>query len=160
MTAPDVRLRTVEDADLAYFFVHMQDPEAIRMAAFTPADPSDRDAFETRWQRIRTNPTGTVRTILADGQVAGHVASFEYAGSTEVTYWLGREHWGRGIATRALRELLTEVTVRPLHARTVQDNAASLRVLERCGFRRCGEARGFANGRGAEVPEFVLVLDE
>lgn len=159
MTPPDVRLRTVEDADLAFFFAHMQDPAAIQMAAFTPADPSDRDAFAARWQRIRTHPTGTVRTILADGQVAGHVASFAYAGNTEVTYWLGREHWGRGIATQALREFLAEVTTRPLHARAVQDNAASLRVLERCGFRVCGEDRGFANGRAAEVAEYVLVLD-
>ncbi|GAA2759665.1 GNAT family N-acetyltransferase [Actinopolymorpha rutila] len=159
MTPPDVRLRTVEDADLPFFFAHLQDPEAIQMAAFTPADPSDRDGFEARWQRIRTHPTGTVRTVLADGQVAGHVASFDYAGNTEVTYWLGREHWGRGVATRALREFLAEVTIRPLHARAVQDNAASLQVLERCGFRVCGQDRGFANGRAAEVAEYVLVLD-
>ncbi|MFD2080627.1 Protein N-acetyltransferase, RimJ/RimL family [Actinopolymorpha cephalotaxi] len=160
MTAPDVRLRAVEDADLPVFFGHLQDPEAIRMAAFTPADPSDGDAFAARWQRIRTHPTGIVRTILADGQVAGHVASYESGGDTEVTYWLGREHWGRGVATLALRAFLTEVTLRPLRARAVQDNAASLRVLQRCGFRVCGQDRGFANGRGAEVAEFVLVLDE
>jgi len=80
-------------------------------------------------------------------------------GKPEVTYWLGREHWGQGLATWALRELLQEVTVRPIYGGAAADNAASLRVLAKCGFKLCGEESGFANARGAELTELRLVLD-
>jgi GNAT superfamily N-acetyltransferase len=81
-----------------------------------------------------------------------------WSGKPEVSYWLGREFWGKGIATTALRLFLSVVAVRPLYARAARDNAASIRVLEKCGFTIAGSARGFANARGAEVEEMVLVL--
>jgi RimJ/RimL family protein N-acetyltransferase len=76
-----------------------------------------------------------------------------------VTYWLGREHWGKGIATRALREFLTIERTRPLFGSAAKDNAASVRVLEKCGFRLAGESRGYANARCAEIDEVLLRLD-
>jgi RimJ/RimL family protein N-acetyltransferase len=60
---------------------------------------------------------------------------------------------------RSFKLLLTNVKVRPLYARVVKDNIASLRVLEKCGFARIGEDKGFANARGEEVEEFILRLD-
>ena len=77
---------------------------------------------------------------------------------SQVCYWLGREFWGKGIASRALRVFLREVQVRPLYARVAKDNVASLRVLQKCGFEIRGEARGFAHARGEEVEELVLEL--
>lgn len=75
----------------------------------------------------------------------------------EVSYGLGKTFWGRGIATQALALFLAEVSIRPIHARVAKDNAASLRVLERNGFTISGEDRGFAEGRGAEIEEWLLV---
>jgi len=98
------------------------------------------------------------RTVLVDGEVAGHVVSFEQLGATEVTYWIARPLWGRGVASAALAAFLTEQRVRPLHARAAKDNAASLRVMQRCGFVVSGEDRGFANARRTEVEEFLLEL--
>ena len=46
-------LRTVEDSDLDVLFAHWTDEESNRMAAFTAADPSDRAAFDARWERLR-----------------------------------------------------------------------------------------------------------
>jgi len=80
-------------------------------------------------------------------------------GSREVTYWIDRAYWGRGIATAALRALLAAAPERPLYARAAADNAGSLRVLEKCGFRVSGHDRGYANARGAEIDEVVLTLD-
>ena len=91
-------------------------------------------------------------------RVAGNVLMFPHAGQPEVGYWVGREFWGRGVATRALAEFLRLVARRPLHARVATDNAASLRVLEKCGFASTGRDRGFAHGRGTEVEEYVLRL--
>jgi RimJ/RimL family protein N-acetyltransferase len=90
----------------------------------------------------------------------GSIASFELDGRREVTYWIARQDWGRGIATRALQQFLATIeTARPLYARAASDNAASLRVLEKCGFARVGADRAFAYGRGEETDEIVLRLD-
>jgi RimJ/RimL family protein N-acetyltransferase len=159
--AGDLRLREVVDADLETFFAQQCEPEAVWMAAFTVRDPADRTAFTAHWNRIRNDPGVAIRTIVWHGRIAGHVARYPgAAGQPEVTYWIGREFWGRGIARAALRAFIRSVApMRPLAARVAADNAASIRVLEGCGFVRRGEERGYANGRGAEIHEFLYELD-
>ncbi|MFE9921313.1 GNAT family N-acetyltransferase [Streptomyces sp. NPDC005774] len=156
MTGPEIALRAVHDSDLPVFYRQSNDPESLRMAAFTAEDPADRDAFEAHWARIRTAPDVVARTVLCDGDVVGHAAVYGTVGEREVTYWVDRAYWGRGIATAALRALLAEVTERPLHARVAADNAGSLRVLEKCGFRVLARETGYAPARGAETDELVL----
>jgi RimJ/RimL family protein N-acetyltransferase len=152
-------LRDVIDADLPIFFAQQLDPDANWMAAFTAKDPSNREAFDAHWDRIRAEPTIIIRTILCDGQVAGSVLSYEDEGKPEVSYWLGREFWGKGIATWALGEFLREVNLkRPMYARVAKDNLGSRRVLEKCGFAVIGEERGYANARGMEIAELLLEL--
>ena len=99
-------LRAIEDRDLGALFEHSTDREAIRMAAFTSPEADDRANFERRWARLRSDVSTTNRVVEVDGRVVGHIASFDLEGHREVTYWIGREDWGRGIATRALREFL------------------------------------------------------
>ncbi|MCD7437906.1 GNAT family N-acetyltransferase [Streptomyces lincolnensis] len=151
-------LREVHDSDLPVFFRQMNDPEAVRMAAFTAKDPADRDAFEAHWKRIRSSDA-VLRTVLADGDVVGNAAVYGEPGEREVTYWVDRAYWGRGVATAALSALLAEVPERPLYARAAADNAGSRRVLEKCGFRLTARASGYANARGEEIDEVVLVLE-
>jgi RimJ/RimL family protein N-acetyltransferase len=153
-------LREIEDRDLSVLFEHSTDRDAIRMAAFTPADPDDRPSFERRWARLRNDGSTTNRIVEVDGRVVGHIASFEMEGHREVTYWIGREDWGRGLATRALQDFLRIEAARPLYARAASDNAASIRVLTKRGFRIVGEGREFAHGRNEETDEVVLRLDE
>jgi RimJ/RimL family protein N-acetyltransferase len=56
-----------------------------------------------------------------------------------VGYWIGRDFWGKGIATQALSLFLTEKKTRPLYAHVVKENIGSRRVLEKCGFSLSGE---------------------
>ncbi len=154
-----VLLRDVETVDLDILFEFERDPESVRMAAFTAADPDDRVAFDAHWAKIRADPTVVARTIIDGGDVVGSAASFMMDGEREVTYWVERARWGRGIASAALALLLEEVTERPLGARAAADNAASLRVLERAGFRVIGENVDFAAGRGADTRELILRLE-
>jgi RimJ/RimL family protein N-acetyltransferase len=149
----------VIDNDLPIFFEHQLDSDAAYMAAFTAKDPSNRKAFEAHWNRIRHDDTVLTKTILFDNQVAGHILSYQYDGRTEVSYWLGKAHWSRGIATQALHTFLNHVQTRPLYARAAKDNIASIRVLQKCGFKISGEDIGFANARGQEIEELVLTLD-
>ena len=153
-------LREVRDEDLAVLFEQWADPVAAHMAAFTASDHMDQDAFERRWSRIRADETKIARVIVVDGDVAGSISSWGDPAEREVTYWIGRSYWGKGIATSALTAFLTVDRSRPLHARVAHDNVASRRVLEKCGFRVVATDRGFAEARSGEIEEFVLRLDE
>ncbi len=154
-----VPLRPLVDADLDAIYEQMKDPESVRMAAFTPDDPADRHAFLVHMSRVRDDPRCTTLVIEADGTIAGTIASFRIDDQTEVTNWIDRALSGRGIASAALQSLLSMTTERPLFARAASDNAASLRVLEKAGFRRIGVNRDFAHGRGEEIEETILRLD-
>lgn len=153
-------LRDVMKSDLPIFFNNQLDPEANRMAAFTAKDPTDRDVFMAHWTRILEDETITIQTILFDGQVAGSVLSYrDEDGQPEVSYWIGKPYWSKGVATRALSAFLDHIKVRPLYARAAKDNSGSLQVLEKCGFTRIGEDKGFSNARGEDVEEYILRLD-
>jgi len=155
----DLLLRDVVEDDLPLFFDFQLDPDANHMAAFTARDPTDRKAFIAHWNRILADPTTINRTIVCDGQVVGSVSSYIESGKPEVTYWIGRTHWGKGIATQALGAFLVQVdTRRPICARVAKDNMGSRRVLEKCGFQVIGGAKGFANARGEEIEELHLQL--
>ena len=142
------------DSDLPILFEHQLDPDATRMAAF----PSrDKDAFMAHWAKIMSDASVTLKTILFEDQVAGSIASFELLGEREVGYWIGKEYWGKGIATQALAEFLGYVKMRPLYAHVAKHNIASQRVLEKCGFEVTGEDK-YINPAGQEVEEFILKL--
>jgi RimJ/RimL family protein N-acetyltransferase len=127
-----VRLREVDDADLDVFFANQADREA-SMLADVPS--RERAPFDAHWARIRADPQIVIRTIEVDGQVAGNVLSFIHRGARVVGYWLGRDWWGRGLATSALAAFLEIVDERPLRATVAHGNLASVRVLEKNGFR-------------------------
>ena len=156
MSTPEtVTLRDVIDADLPVFFEFERDPVANEMAAF-PA--RDREAFMEHWKtNILGNDTGRKRTILRDGDVVGNILSWQQSGDTLVGYWVGREHWGRGVASRALALFLLEVDERPLHAHVAAHNAGSIRVLEKCGFRVVGEQT--IDESGTRIDEVILRLE-
>ncbi len=153
-----VVLRDVREGDLPTFFEQQLDSSANHMAAFTSKDPTDRDAFTAHWATILGDDAITTKTILFEGRVAGHIARFERFGKPEVTYWIGKEYWGKGIATKALSEFLRDLKARPLYARAAKDNIGSLRVLEKCGFAVSGYEKAFANARGEDVEEVIWKL--
>ncbi|WP_409271667.1 GNAT family N-acetyltransferase [Neobacillus sp. SCS-31] len=155
----EVKLRDITAEDLPIFFEQQLDPMANYMAAFTPKDPTDKKAFFDHWRKIIADQTITIKTILSNGFVTGHVSNFELFGVPVVSYWIGKEYWGQGIATRALSEFLKHIKIRPLYARAAKDNLASIRVLEKCGFKIISEDKGFSNARGKEVEEFILRLE-
>ena len=153
---PEVRLRRVEDDDVAVFFEHQSDPLAVAMAAF-PA--RDEERFAAHWDKLRADDALVVRTIVADGEVAGNIGSWSQDGQQLLGYWVGREWWGRGVATRALALLVAEVRTRPLHAHVVAHNVGSIRVLEKCGFRRDPTQEAEATAPTDGIVELVYVLD-
>ena len=154
----ELRLREVIDSDLPLFFEHQRDPQSVHMAAFTAKDPDDRATFDDHWRWIRGDPTTIVRTIIVDGRPAGYILTYLGEVGLEVSYWLGRDQWGRGIATAALRAFLLVDERRPLRGRAATDNAASLRVLAKGGFVEIDRFPGYANARRAPIEEVLLEL--
>jgi len=150
-----ILLRSIATSDLPILFEHQCEPESNKMAAF-PA--RDRAAFDAHWAKTMANEGIILRTIEVDGQVVGHLVSFMIGEECQVGYWLGREFWGKGIATESLRQFLGEVKTRPLFAHVAKHNIRSKRVLEKCGFKVIGEDK-YVNIGNEEVEEFVFRLD-
>jgi RimJ/RimL family protein N-acetyltransferase len=153
-----VLLRFLEDADLDQLFKWERDPHAVAMAAFTRADPSDRAAFDTHYQRIRSDPDVTLRAIDDDCGLVGMVASFPMEGEREVSYWIDPSRWGRGLASAALDAFLQVEVTRPLFARVAEHNIGSAKVLTRAGFVQIGRETSYADGVGSDVVEHIYRL--
>jgi RimJ/RimL family protein N-acetyltransferase len=147
-----IELRKVLPSDLDVLFEHQCDPEACRVAGFVSRA---RPAFDAHWRKILSDPSKIIRAILCEGAVVGNVCSFEEEEWRVAGYWIGREWWGRGIATRALGAFLEVDTTRPLHALVSIENPASMRVLEKCGFARLERRPNPAAGG----EDFLYVLE-
>lgn len=146
-----VRLRDVEPADLEEFLAQEHDPEAARRSKFPPRE---REAFMTHWRTtVLGDPTNFVQAITVDGELAGNAVAWWDEERRFIGYWLGRQHWGRGIGTRALALFLEREPARPLYADPYVGNTGSVRLLEKHGFRRTGTVRH------GENEHIMLVLD-
>lgn len=148
-----ISVRPVEGADLDAFFDHQADPIATDMAKF-PA--RDRAAHLEHWHvRVLGDPQNLSRTVLVDGAVAGNLGSWRDSdGRRLVGYWIGREFWGRGVASEALRLFIKEVSERPLYAYVASTNVGSARVLEKNGF--VAEPETEVGSDGVEERLYVL----
>ena len=153
-----IELRDLDDEDLDAIFEMMRDPAAVEMAAFTAADPDDRDTFDAWIERQRAAADVALYVVTERGGFAGSAALFSVDGDREVTYWIARHAWGRGVATEALRLLVSREPERPLFARVAAHNTASLAVLTKVGFTEVSRDIEFAPGVGREIEEIVLVL--
>ena len=118
----------------------------------------DRDAFDAHWERLLRDDSLVKRTIVDEGRVAGNVLCWEQDGRRLLGYWVGKEFWGRGLATRALAELIEEIPDRPLFAWVATTNLGSIRVLEKCGFVAKESRSEFDERFGREVEELLFEL--
>ncbi len=153
-----IELRALRKDDDVAVFEMMREAEAVRMAAFTADDPDDRAAFDEWMARHRRSPDVTMYAVTDAGAFVGTIAAFTIGPDREVSYWIDRAAWGRGIATEALRILASREPVRPLYARVATANAASIAVLAKAGFTEVSRDVAYAPGVGAEVEEIVFTL--
>lgn len=154
----NIQLRKTTVEDLETLFLFQLDEQAIYMAAFTSKDHTDKMAYFEKWTRFLQNNTINSQTILYNGHIAGSIGKY-LMGEAEITYWLDRHFWGKGIATKALQQFLTLETTRPINGHVAFDNIASQKVLENGGFVKTGTDQYFANARGKEIEEFIYRLE-
>ena len=153
-----LKLRRTELSDLPLLFEFQLDEEANYLAAFTSKNPADKAAYIEKYTKHLNDPTINQQTILVEETIAGSIAKFEIEGDAELTYWIDKAHWGKGIATTALKNFLAIELARPIFGRAAFDNYGSQKVLEKCGFVKIGTDKEFANARGAEIEEVIYKL--
>ena len=88
-------------------------------------------------------------------RLRANVLSWVHDDERDVGYWIGREHWGAGVATAALGAFLTILEERPLFAHVAEHNVGSIRVLEKCGF----VAVDRVEIAGESVPELLYRME-
>ncbi len=153
-----ITLTKTEKDDLNALFQFQIDKEANYLAAFTAKDPNDKTAYIEKYSKFLTDPTKNTQTIKVNDTIVGSIAKFVIEKDAEITYWIDRNFWGRGIATTALTYFLKIEQTRPIYARTAFDNLGSQKVLEKCGFVKIGKHKGFANARQTEIEEYIYEL--
>ncbi|PKF73855.1 GNAT family N-acetyltransferase [Chryseobacterium sp. PMSZPI] len=158
-TQYEIQLRptTVEDLDLLFQF--QLDQEGRHLAAFTSKDTVNKETYLAKYTKLLNDPTVNNQTIIADSMIAGSIAKFVMMGDTEITYWIDKEFWGKGVASSALKNFLTLEKNRPIFGRVAFDNLGSQKVLEKNGFVKIGTDIGFANARQMEIEEYIYRLD-
>lgn len=156
----DIKLRPTEIADLDFLFQFQLDKEGGYLAAFMPKDPTDKTAYLNKYTKLLDDPTVNNQTIILANTIIGSIATFLLEGDREITYWIDKNFWGQGIATKALRQFLFVETTRPIFGRVAFDNFGSQKVLEKSGFVKIGSDWGFANARQEEIEEFIYKLEK
>lgn len=156
---PEITLRKTVLPDLEFFFLFQLDEEANYLAAFTAKDPTDKAAYLQKYSKLVNDPAINMQTILVGEIIAGSISKFEMEGRAEITYWIDKQFWGKGIGSKALTEFLNNETTRPIYGRVAFDNIGSQKVLTNCRFIKIGTDKGFANARQAETEEYIYKLD-
>ena len=151
-------IRDSVESDLEIFFHHQTDEEANYMAAFTPKNPNDKEAYLSKWKRLLKDDSINIQSIIVENKVVGCVVKFVMDGDAEITYAISKEYWGQGIATSAVKIFIALETTRPIFGRVAFDNSRSQRILEKVGFERIGNDHFFANARGMEIEEYIFKL--
>lgn len=153
-----IELRDLDDDDLDAIFEMMRDAPARALAAFTADDPDDREAFDAWIARERSADDVLYQVVTENGGFAGTAAVFTVDGDREVSVWIARHAWGRGVATAALRLVMSREPVRPLFARAAAHNDAAIAVLRSSGFAEVSRNTVFAPGLGRDADEVVFAL--
>lgn len=168
----DVLLRTWEEADAASLVRHANDAEIA--ANLRDGFPSPYTARDAAWFlgdcQVREGRDQLCRAVVVKGAAAGCVTVTlgcdVYRKSAEIGYWLGRDFWGRGIMTEAVRELCRAAfaawDICRIQAEVFASNTGSRRVLEKAGFTLEGTKRKavYKNGQMLDACMYALLREE
>jgi ribosomal-protein-alanine N-acetyltransferase len=140
-------LRPYQDEDLDPLYEIQRDSKAMQYTIYV----EDRQEAEKRFKafaalldRIGYAPWTVV--LKQDERIIGwgglNIDPFDSGWGTEVAYFFHPDYWNRGFATElvmaSLREGFTHLNLDMIGAFARRENRASIRVLEKCGFKYTG----------------------
>lgn len=144
-----ILLRAFRESDFDAFHAIVSDFDVVKMTSSWPFPA------EEEFTRMRMNTpeakSGVVKVIEVDGTLAGVVGIV----NSDVGYHIGKDFWGRGIMTKALKLRIAEEFLKPevdgIKACVWHDNPASGRVLEKAGFKRAFTCADYCKARETEI---------
>lgn len=136
-----IHLRALQNNDAVILSQSLNNPNVIRyLSSKIPHPYTIEDA---NWF-INTGSAQQAynQAILYHGQFCGVIGVYlkdkEYAHTAEIGYWVSEQFWGKGIATRSVRQfcelLFTTTDIRRIFNPVTAQNTASIRVMEKAGF--------------------------
>jgi len=159
-----LHLRRPVDADAAAIIAIAGDWDVARRLARVP-HPYTQDDFRFFMERVVPNEPTWVIVLKNSGELVGMVGLVPppgVGGSAELGYYVGRPHWGQGLATEAAQaivRLALEVNgYTTLTSRYHADNPASGRVLAKLGFKPVGRSNHHCLAEGKDKPSIDVEL--
>jgi ribosomal-protein-alanine N-acetyltransferase len=152
-----VKLRPIAAADIPVWFEYLSMPAVFQHTSWNLQSPADLSHYDS--SRQSRTPSSLLRLAIADratdrlvGTIGFHTVSPEHH-SAELAYDLSPSVWGRGIATHLCGVVVawahSQVGLRRVQATVLSSNNRSMRVLERCGFKREGLLQSYRFVRGS-----------
>ena len=136
------------------------DWEVSKWLSRVPYPYTENDADE--WIQTISREELTFNIFEDDSLVGGIELEFLEENCHELGFWLGKQHWGQGLATEACKGLLRyareELALKNIISSYMIGNDASARVLAKLGFIRSGEGEIYCLSRKATLPCINLVL--
>lgn len=147
---PQITFRRWQAQDLAQYKALLDDPDVWALLPEPYPNPLSDDLAASLIELSNETRHHHVRAVLADGVPVGQVRIVFAPGDqaredAEISYWLGRDHWGCGIGARMVAAYVEEVSahfpsITMLIARIHRDNTASARIARKAGFQKTGVA--------------------
>lgn len=141
---PQYRLRGWEPSDLQTYKALLDDPAVWRYLPEAYPDPLTDETAAALIELSNASNHHQVFAVLRDSKIVGQ-ARLLYdvddrdPGVAEISYWLGRAHWGKGIGSDLValftkRSFADNPGITTLIASVHRDNAASARALQKAGY--------------------------
>jgi RimJ/RimL family protein N-acetyltransferase len=162
-------LRPPRDSDAPRLYEMIANWEVMCWLAAPPWPYTLSDAHDFINARKAPHPDFVTASILLDGALIGVIDAIVKPASVvqrergyAIGYWIGQPYWGCGYMSEAARAFLGPVFATisddAIYSGAFRDNAASLRIQEKLGFERDGEAMFYSNPNRKEMPQINTVL--
>lgn len=152
---PQYRLRAWEPGDLADYIRLLDDPEVWTYLPEAYPDPLTEDLASALIELSNASNHHQVFAVLRNAEIVGQVRLLfdvddKNPGVAEISYWLGRAHWGKGIGGDIVglftkRCFADNPALTSIIAQVHRDNAGSRALLRKCGYMDAGSAPGNAD---------------
>ena len=167
----EIYLSAIKADDVTFYAKHLNDPEISATTLRIPYPYTEEDAQKfielIKLQELTSGRQMHWAIRSSKGELIGgiglHGKYSESPHRDEVGYWVARQHWGKGIMTRALQAfcvfLQDEYKLVRIEAPIFDFNTGSCRVVEKCGFVMEGVLRKayFKNGKYIDGRLYALV---
>lgn len=165
----NVTLRDMRMSDNIAYYEYLNNPMVSQYLSDEDIPRDEKEALDCvkAWGSLFYNKQGIFWTI-ADTQTDKLIGSIGLSSwnflnrRAEISYDLAEDYWGRGIATKAISNVLkiafNEMMLYRIEARTMEKNTTSQHILNKFKFQKEGVLRGYRIIRGKPEDIYMYSL--